>query len=952
MLNTDPMTIQRISAGLCSLLIATTMFGQSPDAGRVGATYEIRREMSKNSILREYQVRNIGPTVQGGRIVDLDVNHSNPREFYVAYASGGVFKTVNNGISFTPIFDNVDVLGVGDIALSQSNPRVLYVGTGEKNSSRSSYAGSGIYKSTDGGQTWTHLGLPETQHISRIVIHPENDDIVWVASIGALYSKNADRGVFKSTDGGQTWERTLFINDSTGVIDLIINPKNPNELWAASWERQRSAWHFKGNGPGSAIYRSVDGGENWTKAMDGMPQGQQVGRIGLDISPSQPNILYAVLDNQGEIEEKREEDTKKAGLKLDDFRRFTRERVLGLDDKALNEFLRDSGFPRKYDAHRVKDDIRQGKYDPSAIANYFGDDADTNLTNTKIIGAEVYRSDDSGITWKKMNSYDLDNVFYSYGYYFGEIRVAPDNPDLIYLLGVPLLKSVDAGVTWHRLDTLRGVRNIHVDHQAFWINPNDSRHILLGNDGGLYQSYDEGAEWLHINNMPVGQFYTVNVDMERPYNVYGGLQDNGVLKGSSRSVPNQTRHWEEILGGDGMFVAPDPRNSNLVYTGFQFGNYYRIDLAEGRRTRITPQHDIGEQPLRWNWRSPLILSSHNPDIVYMGANRLYRSLDRGEHWEAISGDLTRSLPQGNVPFSTITTVAESPLRFGLLYVGTDDGNVWVNQDGGTTWTLIKEGLPEGKWVSSIFASPHREGTVFISLNGYREDDFRTWLFMSDDYGKTWRSIKGNLPESVANVVIQDPVNSKLLYCGLDAGTFVSFDSGTTWHLLNGMLNVPAYDMLVHPRDHELVVATHGRSVFVADVKPLQQLANATIEKPVLAFAPERIRHSERWGQQNVGWAKPFTPQVDVLYFVGKPSAAIDIEIYDEKQNRVRRMTTDAGKGFHTFRWDVKIEDEQHAPKKRRSTVDQAVPLKYAPKGKYKIKLINGTDSSQVDLEIG
>lgn len=907
--------------------------------------------MAEGSMLREYPVRNIGPTVQGGRIVDMDVNNKNPKEFYVAYASGGVFKTINNGITFEPIFDHQDAIGVGDIMLSQSDPNVLYVGTGEKNSSRSSYAGSGVYKTTDGGNTWQHLGLSGTHHISRVIIHPQDNNTVWVASMGSLYSNNKERGVFKTTDGGATWKKTLFINDSTGVIDLVVNPQNPKQLFASSWERTRRSWDFKGSGTGSSIYRSDDGGETWAKSVSGFPQGMQVGRIGLELSSSKPNIIYAILDNQGEVEDKKKDKQDPAKFKLDDFKEMSKEQFLKLDDKKLDEFLKDNGFPKKYNAELVKKEVGEDKYTPKAIAEYFGGDANANLFKTKIIGAELYRSDDGGNSWKKMNSYDLDGVFHTYGYYFAEMKVTPDNPDLIYIYGVPLLKSRDGGVTWHRLDTLNGVRDVHVDHHAYWINPNDSKHHLLGNDGGLYQSYDEGANWIHINNMPVGQFYTVNVDMETPYNVYGGLQDNGVLRGSGKSVPNETKHWDPIFGGDGMYVAADPRNSKLVYAGFQFGNYYRLETDKGKTTKITPQHNIGEQPLRWNWRTPLLMSKHNPDILYTAANKVYRSLNKGETWEAISGDLTRNRKQGNVPFSTISTLAESPLKFGLLYVGTDDGNVYVSKDAGGSWVAIHSGLPQNKWVSSISASPLEEGTVFVSLNGYREDDFSTHLYMSTDHGKTWKSINGNLPGSVANVVIQDPVNSDLLYCGLDNGTYVSLDKGSTWNFFTPMLNVPSYDMIVHPRDNELVVGTHGRSVFVADVKPLQSLKEGGYKKAIVAYAPESIRHSERWGEKQFPWSTVNKASAGVLYYVGKQAPQVDVEIYDEKNNLVRKLIAAGEPGFHSLVWDVKVHEASAQKKSKGKETSPSGDLKYAGKGKYKFKFVNGGESSEVTVEI-
>ena len=912
------------------------------------ASYKARKQKEDQSILKEYPVRNIGPTVQGGRIVDIEVNLKDTKEFYVGYGSGGIFKTLNNGVTFTPIFDNVDALGIGDFALSQTDPKILYVGTGEKNGSRSTYAGSGVYKTVDGGKSWSNLGLAGTHHVSRILIHPQDNNTVWVASLGALYSNNADRGIFKSADGGKTWKKTLFINDSTGVSDLVINPQNPKQLLAATWERSRKAWDFKGNGVGSAIYRSEDGGDTWTLSGEGFPKGKFVGRIGLDVCWTKPNVIYAVLDNQEEVKtEKETPKEEKEKLKLADLKEMTAESFLKLDDKKVDELLKESRFPAKYTAQVVKKEVRAGKYKPQALAEYFGTDANSDLFNTKIKGAEVYRSDDAGKTWKRTHTADIDGVYFTYGYYFGELRVSPSNTEDVYIYGVPMLKSEDGGKNWMEIDSLG---TMHSDHHALWINPTDAKHILMGNDGGLYQSYDKGDTWLHYNNVPAGQFYTVNVDMETPYNVYGGLQDNGVLRGSSRSVPNRSKHWDAIFGGDGMYVAPDPRNSKLVYTGFQFGNYFKLDLDRGRNTRITPSHEIGEAPNRWNWRTPLILSKHNPDIVYMASQRVYRSLNKAESWEAISGDLTKNKKQGNVPFSSIASLTESPIQFGLLYVGTDDGNAWVSKNGGGSWESIVAGLPADKWVSSISPSPHDKATVFVSVNGYRQDDFKTYLFISSDYGKTWTSVKGNLPESVANVIIQDPVNANLLYCGLDNGTYVSLDLGKSWQLLNKALNVASYDMLVHPRDNELVVGTHGRSVFVADVKPLQALKD--VSKGIVAYANDGIRYSERWGQKSYSWSTAFEPSTSVLYYVGKASPTVTVEIFDEKNNLVRTLSSTGSSGFHSVSWDLKINEVAPAPAKGKAKpAATTAALKYAGKGKYKIKLTNGAESSEVTFEV-
>ncbi len=935
----------------CTFLFAFAIgiaSGQPSTEAEIRSSFELRKKMAGTSLLKEYPVRNIGPTVQGGRIVDIDVNLNHPEEFYVGYASGGIFRTQNNGITFEPVFDGVDAMGIGDFALSQTDTKVLYAGTGEKNSSRSSYAGSGLYKTVDGGKNWEFIGLAHTQHISRILIHPADNNTVWVASLGALYSHNADRGVFKTADGGKTWKKVLFVNDSTGIVDLAINPQNPNQLWASAWERTRKAWHFKGNGEGSAIYRSDDSGETWTKTMAGFPSGKTVGRIGLEVSASNPAIIYAILDNQGEgVEEKKKDDGK---LKLTDFKEMTTDNLLKLEDKILDDFLKDNSFPKRYNAARVKKEVREGKYTPKAIADYFGGDANANLFDANVVGADLYRSDDNGSTWKRMNSYDLDGVFYTYGYYFAEMKISPTDPELVYIYGVPMLKSKDGGRTWAQLDT---VGNVHSDHHALWVNPKNPKHLLLGNDGGLYQSYDEGANWLHINNMPVGQFYTVNVDMETPYNVYGGLQDNGVLMGSSRSVPNRSKHWEEVFGGDGMFVAADPRDSRLVYTGFQFGNYWRLERDKRKVTRITPQHDIGEAPLRWNWRTPVILSKHNPDIVYMAAQKVFRSLDKADNLEAIGGDLTLNRPQGNVPFSTIASLAESPLQFGLLYAGTDDGLLWVSRDAGGNWERIDKGLPQNKWVSSVSPSPHDKATLLVSLNGYRDDDFRTYLYVSTDYGANWTPVVGDLPESVANVIIQDPVNPDLLYCGLDNGTWASLDRGKTWNYFNGMLNVASYDMVVHPRENELVVGTHGRSVFVADVKPLQGLKDGGTARGIAAFAPESIRYSERWGEKSFEWDKPNTPNVSIRYYVGKASPSVNVEILDEKNIIVRRLTTSGAVGFHTLNWDVRLSPPvpASAKSKAKAATVSAAEMKFAQKGKYKVKFVNETESSEVTVEV-
>lgn len=890
---------------------------------------EQHQAMYESSWLQEYPIRSIGPTVMGGRIVDIAQSLQDSDTYYVAYASGGVFKTSNNGISFQPIFDHQARLTVGDIAVHPQNDQIIWVGTGENNSSRSSYAGYGIYKSEDGGKTWQMKGLENIQHTGRIILHPTDENTLWVASIGALYSKDEDRGLYKSTDGGETWNKTLFIDENTGIIDLIINPENPNQLWAAAWERHREAWEFIENGSGSGLYSSEDGGETWTKITNGLPDSQWMGRMGLDICQSQANVLYLVLDNQEEIPKETEEDEDLTFKKL---RNMSESDFLALENEKVEDFLRNNGFPKKYTADVVKQGISQGSFTYEDLVNYYSYGND-DLFNTEIRGLEVYRSDDYGQSWQKVNTYAVEGVFFTYGYYFGQIRVSPSNPDLVYVFGVPLLCSEDGGKTYEAIATFEKNGFVHADHHAMLIDPQNPDRVLLGNDGGLYVSYDAGDSFLHLNNVSTGQFYSVMIDMEKPYNVYGGLQDNGTYKGSSKSVPNKGKEWEFISGGDGMLVAVDPRNNQKVYTGYQFGNYFRSD--ENDRSYISPRHDIGEAPLRFNWRTPLVMSQHNPDILYMGAQKIYRSMNQGQSWEAISPDLTKNIDFDNVPYSTLTCIEESPLKFNLLYAGTDDGLVQISRDGGFTWQIISDDLPQDRWVSSICASPHSEEIVFVTLTGYRQDEINSYIFKSEDYGQSWTQLKGNLPEEAVNVILQDPINPDLLYLGTDLGGYLSWNAGETWHLLSKELpNVAVYDLLVHPREKELVLATHGRSMFVMDVKPLQALQGKE-ENAIVSFKVADIRFNENWGEKTFEYLKPSEPEIELFYFVGtEKENLITIEIQDEAGKPLQTLMAEGSLGFHQMTWDGKIENGN-----------------YIQTGKYQLVFKNGKEESQQDWEV-
>jgi photosystem II stability/assembly factor-like uncharacterized protein len=595
----------------------------------------------------------------------------------------------------------------------------------------------------------------------------------------------------------------------------------------------------------------------------------------------------------------------------------------------------------------VKEEVGKGKFGPKALFDYFGEGTDANeaLFNTKIKGAEIYRSEDFGKSWKKVNTQALDGVFNTYGYYFGQIRVAPDDPDKVFVFGVPLIISSDGGKTFTLTDT---IGNVHADHHALWINPRDSDHLLEGNDGGVNLSYDGGKSWSHLNNTSVGQFYAINVDMEKPYNIYGGLQDNGVYHGSSQSIPGKGKDWESLLGGDGMMVAIDPRNSDVVYTGFQYGYYFKLTKGKKDSRQITPRHDIGEAPLRFNWRTPVVMSIHNPDILYFGSQRLHRSLDGAQTWDAISPDLTKNQKQGNVPYSTLTVIAESPLKFGLIYAGTDDGNIQVTRNGGGSWELLSGNLPQDRWVSSIHPSRYNEATVYATLTGYRYDDFNAFLYKSTDYGKTWVSLKNNLPDECLNIVVQDPVNPDLLYVGSDHGTYISLTGGMDWQMVTTVPNVANYDMLVHPRDNELVIGTHGRSIYVMDVKPLQALKEGNFRKTITAFDPTPIRYSQDWGKPSQAYIPVKMPEMQLMYYNNSSSGKqVSIEILNDKNEIIRKLSGSGEAGFQSVKWDLRTESARDLKQKKSATL----PVDFAQTGTYKARFINGKETAESKIKI-
>ncbi|MBB6460611.1 WD40/YVTN/BNR-like repeat-containing protein [Flammeovirga kamogawensis] len=955
---------------IITLFLFTTLlptFAQKKSKKKTKSSKQISRidefnqhqHLDTTSLFKNIPFRNVGPTVMSGRVTDVEGNPNNPNEFFVAYASSGLWYSNTNGIDFKPLFQNEAAMTIGDIAVDwNGDASTIWVGTGENNSSRSSYAGAGLFKSNDNGVTWVSSGLENTQHISRIILHPTHQDTLWVASIGNLYSKNSERGVYKSTDAGKTWKKTLFISDSTGVIDLIIDPQNPKVLYASTWERTRKAWNFKGSGSESGIYKSKDGGVNWkriTTDKSGFPTSNGVGRIGLTISESNSNLLYAFLDNQ----EHRKKTTEEKSIRL------SKEILLSmpsadfdlLADDDINAFLDKYKFPKQYSATSIKEDIKKNIYTPKSLVEYLGDAGD-NLFNTPVKGAEIYRSEDAGKTWVKTHDKPLERVVYSFGYYFGNIRIDPTNDDNLFILGVPFLKSEDAGKTW--ID--KGAKNVHVDHHALWINPKNSKHYILGNDGGINITYDDGQTYFKANSIPVGQFYSVNVDMEQPYNIYGGMQDNGVWVGSSTTEIN--REWQNtgktdfqnIMGGDGMQVGIDYRDNTTIYTGYQFGNYYRINRLTGESKYITPTHNLSQKPLRWNWQSPIHVSVHNSDIIYFGANRFYRSFDKGENFNVISEDLTYNRKQGNVPFSTLTSISESPLSFGLIYTGSDDGRVNISTDVGEHWKDISKGLPKNLWVSRVIASLHEKGKVYVSLNGYRNDDFNHYLYVSDDLGNNWKEIGKGLPKEAINVIKEDPKNKEIIYVGTDQGLYISFNNGIDFSILGSLPNVAIHDLVIHPKANEIIVGTHGRSIYVGKLDEIQKLNTNSLTQELILFDIDAVMHNEKWGmiEGYFEWGKPYEKSIDIPVFTNKENNATIEVLFDDIL--VKKITIGLSKGINYIPYNLSVDNSSKLDYGNKIGSNFKFPetdngISYLVDGEYKIKVAIGSSIEEVKLVV-
>ena len=855
--------------------LAPAQPGPTPATQRLQGM-EQRKSLTRNSLLTALEPQNIGPSVFSGRVTDVEADPADPTHFYVAYASGGLWYTESNGTRFRPVFDHEASMTIGDIAVDWKN-KVVWVGTGEANSSRSSYAGTGLYRSADGGKTWAWRGLPESHHIARIVLHPSDPNVLWVAVLGHLYSPNAERGVYRSTDGGQTWTRTLFAAENSGAIDLCLDPNEANTIFAATWQRERRAWNFDGAGAGSALWKSTDGGANWLKMStleSGFPTGDKIGRIGLCAGKKDGRtVLYASLDNQNSLPKKEMAATDDE-LTKDQLRSMSKADFLKLPEERLATYLKTNRFPEKYSIREVRTLIEKDKITPLALVEYL-EDANNNLFETDFRGAELYRSDDGGRSWKLTHTEPLTGIHFTYGYYFSNVRCTPDSADQVYLLGFLIIHSGDGGKTWKSING----DNVHVDHHALWLDPARPGHLINGNDGGVNLSWDNGASWFKANHPPVGQLYSVATDEAEPYRVYGGAQDNGVWVGpgsyeASDEWQQTGRYpYQSLLGGDGMQVQVDRRDNNTVYTGFQFGNYFRVNRSSGGIKSIGPRHELGERPLRFNWQTPIWLSRHQPDVLYLGANKLYRSFDQGEHWEALSGDLTQGGQKGNVPYGTLTSIHESPLKFGLLYAGSDDGLLHVTRDGGETWNRISDSLPARLWVSRVQASAHERARVYVALSGYRWDDFQSYLYVSEDYGRHWTRLGLDLPAEPINVVREDPLNPDLLYVGTDHGLYLSLHRGRTFQALGAEFPaVPVHDLVIQPQTGDLVIGTHGRSIFKVNMAAAQQLTPAALSESLVVFDLPKTKFSKNWGKK-----QPYTAAKDieltVLFYAETAGAA-------------------------------------------------------------------------------
>jgi len=868
MLKTYPKCFLALVLLFCLLITAPSMSGQ---------------QLDKN-VLNSIHYREIGPTRQSGRFVDFAWNEKEPNTFYAATASGGLWKTINNGITFEPLFTNQKVFSIGDVAVAPSDPNIVWIGSGEANNSRSTYWGDGMYKSTDAGKTWKHMGLKESHHIGAIEIHPENPDILYVAALGHLYSDNPERGLYKTTDGGKTWNKVLDVvvkGKNIGVVDCVMHPENPDILYAATFDKVRKPHTYNLGGPGSRIYKSTDGGKTWNKLGGGLPEGM-LGRIGIDIYKKNPSVLYTTIENAN-----------KKSMS---------------DEERYQELIADK-------------------------------------SSRGMIGGEVYRSDDDGQTWKKASP-DGENIGGAPAYYYGQIFIDPNNDKVVHVLSAASWGTYDGGKNWKRRPLGFGG-----DDHALWIDPRDSQHIWIGYDHGLGITYDGGKNWYHPDNLPLAQLYAVGIDNSYPYRVAGGLQDNGSLMGPSTKRGGDPIHledWQGVGGGDGMYNVFDWKTNRYIYNESQFGPLSRLDLKTGERKSIA--YSRKDPKMRWNWNAPILVSPHNSDVIYHCGNKVVKSPFRGEYWEVISPDLTTNNPKflttgkggdGNIQYCTITSFDESPLVEGLLWVGTDDGNVQMSRDSGKKWTKLNDNITgnPGYWVSRVTASHFDPGTAYVSYTGFRRDDFRPFVYKTTDYGKTWTSISANLPQEPINVIREHPANPNLLFVGTEFAVYVSIDGGKNWsQMKNNMPIQPVQDLKIHPRENDLIVATHGRGIWIADIAPLAELCSKVLDQDVYLF---NIEAKIKWVNNNFSNSSSanFTGESEsndvAVYYYLKNKAATDVKVSVYQGNvLISEIKGSKDAGINKVLWNMSIRKERSEAEKKRmkAMLKRYADMGFSPRG--------------------
>ena len=831
--------------------------------------------------------RSIGPATMSGRISDIAVYERNPSIFYVATAHGGVWKTMNNGTTFEALFQDQGHMSIGDVTISQTNPNLVWAGTGEASNRQSTSWGNGVYKSTDGGQTWTHMGLDKSYHINRILIHPENNDVVFVSAVGAVFGPGGDRGVYKSTDGGKSWKQVLKGDEDTGADDLVMAASNPNLMWATMYQRRRVQCCFNGGGPGSGLHKSVDGGETWTRVENGLPPGD-LGRMAVDVYRRSSNIMYVLVEAPSAA---------RGG------------------GPGAGGGRQGGGAPPAQ---------------PAAPAGTFA--SQTGL----------YRSDDGGNTFRQVSMTNPRPM------YFSQLAIDPDNPDRVYYGGVGLQMTIDGGRT---VETDAAFAT-HDDVHAIWVNPANPNHLLIGHDGGMSVSYDMSRTWQQHENLPLALYYHVSVDNSTPYRVCGGLQDNYNWCGPSASRFSRgilNSDWYQVQGGDGFVVLVDPRDSRYVYSESQNGNIQRKNAITGEATNIRPSFETvrpapeeGALQYRFNWDTPMIFSPHDPTALIVAANKVFRSNDRGDSWAVISPDLTTNADRSEIAimgkrgneirispndgitaWPTIVSLAESPKQAGVYYTGTDDGVVSMSRDSGKTWTNITKNIPnfpQGAWVSEVVPSKFDAGTVYITADAHRLNDYKTYLWVSNDFGTTFRQAITGLDGQVVRTMIEDTRNADLLYVGTETGLFISLDRAKSWRRLKANLPTVRIDeMVIHPRDNALVVGTHGRSIWILDhLEPIQEFAAAQAATnaatlfsigPALQWRLMDNQNDEFWGHNTFIGENPPVDAV-IQFHLKKPVGSLALKITDAAGAHVRNIEIPANRnvaGVQTVCWDMRVD---------------------------------------------